>query len=128
MAKVVVLGATLKCSFGAAPSKLVVIPPMYTATKKAIATIMDHAPTVNIMPFGMCSSTTNPQVIAATAAALGVLTPMPCVPVTAAPWAPGALKVKVGKKAALLATCKLNCSWAGIIEVTDPGQTKVDAK
>jgi hypothetical protein len=128
MAKVVVLGAGLKCSFGAAPSKLVVVPPMYTATKKAIATIMDFAPVVNIPPFGMCQSTTNPQVIAATAAALGVLTPMPCVPATAAPWAPGATKVKVGKKAALLDNCKLNCTWAGVIEVTDAGQTKVDGK
>lgn len=128
MPKVVVLGASLKCSFGMSPGKLLVVPPMYTATKKAIATIMDHVPIVNIAPFGMCQSTTNPMVIAATAAALGVLTPMPCVPVTPAPWAPGAKKVNVGKKPALLATCKLNCNWAGIIEVTDPGQTKVDGK
>ena len=33
---------------------------------------------------------------AATAAALGVLTPMPCIPVTAAPWMPGVPQVLIG--------------------------------
>jgi hypothetical protein len=51
------------------------------------ANIMDHVPMLNILPFGVCSSPANPTVVAATAAALGVLTPMPCIP---APWAPGA--------------------------------------
>ena len=37
------------------------------------ANIMDHVPMVNIMPFGMCITPSNPAVAAATAAALGVL-------------------------------------------------------
>ena len=84
----VVMGATLQCSFGVAPSSLMVIPkgPPTMAGGPLAASIMDFAPMVNILPFGMCTSAANPSVIAATAAALGVFTPMPCVPVTVAPW------------------------------------------
>ena len=71
MAKQVVMGAMLKCSFGIAQSSLIVIPkgtPTIIEGKLA-ATIMDFAPIANIPPFGMCSSPANPAVIAATAAA-----------------------------------------------------------
>ena len=128
MAELVTLGAGTKCSFGAAAGKLVIAVPMYTATNKPLATTMDHVPIVNIVPFGMCKAPTNPMVISLTAAALGVFQQAPCVPVTAAPWSPGATKVKVGGKPALLKTCKLNCAWGGMIEITDAGQTKVTGK
>ena len=108
MAVQVVMGAMLQCSFGAAPSSMVVLPANRTmAGGVPAATIMDNAPLVNIMPFGMCSSPANPTVAAATAAALGVLTPMPCVPATAAPWAPGAPTATIGGMAALDNNCKL---------------------
>ena len=91
MALQVCMGASMMCTFGAAPSSLVVLPKNKTFTNEVPdANIMDHIPLVNIMPFGMCSSIANPEVAAATAAALGVLTPMPCVPNTPAPWIPGA--------------------------------------
>jgi len=126
MAVQVVMGAMLQCSFGAAPSSMVVLPANRTmAGGVPAATIMDNAPLVNIMPFGMCSSPANPTVAAATAAALGVLTPMPCVPATAAPWAPGAPTATIGGMAALDNNCKLMCNWAGVIQVTNPGQTSV---
>ena len=125
MAIQVCMGATLQCSFGAAPSSLVVLPANRTMTMTPAATIMDHAPLVNIMPFGMCSSPANPTVAAATAAALGVLTPMPCVPATAAPWVVGAPTVLIGKMPALNNTSKLMCNWGGVIQVVSPGQTKM---
>jgi hypothetical protein len=125
MAIQVCMGATLQCSFGAAPSSLVVLPTNRTMTTAPAATIMDHAPLVNIMPFGMCSSPSNPTVAAATAAALGVLTPMPCVPVTPAPWIVGAPTVLIGKMPALNNTSKLMCAWGGVIQVVSPGQTKM---
>jgi len=126
MAIQVVMGAMLQCSFGVAPSSMVVLPSNRTmAGGVPAATIMDHAPLMNIMPFGMCSSPANPTVAAATAAALGVLTPMPCVPATSAPWAPGAPTATIGGMPALDNNCKLMCNWAGVIQVVNPGQTSV---
>ena len=123
MAIHVCMGAMLMCSFGVAPSSLVVLPTNKTMTSYVpAANIMDHIPMVNILPFGMCSSIANPTVAAATTAALGVLTPMPCIPVTPAPWIPGSPTVMVGNMPALNNNCKLMCTWAGVIQVTVPGQ------
>jgi len=49
---------------------------------------------------------------------------MPCIPATAAPWAPGVPKVLIGSMPAVDDTCKLMCNWGGVIQVTNPGQTK----
>lgn len=123
MAMHVCNGATLMCSFGLAPSMLVVLPINRTMTSfMPAANIMDHIPMVNILPFGMCTSIANPMVASATAAAMGVLTPMPCIPMTTSPWIPGAPTVLLGNQPALDNNCKLMCNWAGIIQVTVPGQ------
>ena len=125
MALQVCMGATLQCSFGAAPSTLAVLPVNKVLTQTPDANIMDNKPLVNIMPFGMCSSATNPAVIAATAAALGVLTPMPCIPVIPAPWAPGSPTVLIANQPALNNTSKLMCAYAGVIQIVNPGQSTV---
>jgi hypothetical protein len=124
----VCMSATLQCiPFGVAPSTLMVIPkgPPVMVNGLLAATIMDFAPIANILPFGMCTSIANPMVAAATAAAFGVLTPMPCVPVIVGPWKPGALKVKVNKFPALTDVSICNCAWGGVIKVVFPGQVKV---
>ncbi|KAE8238695.1 hypothetical protein A4X03_0g8796 [Tilletia caries] len=89
------------------------------------ANIMDHIPLVNIMPFGMCQSLANPMVAAATAAALGALTPMPCIPATASPWIPGAPTMLLGNMPSLDSNCTLMCNWAGVIKVVMPGQVQM---
>jgi hypothetical protein len=116
-------GAVLQCSLGLAPSSLVILPVnmMMTGNMPA-ANIMDNKSMVNIMPFGACTSIVNPTVASATAAAMGVLTPMPCIPVTPAPWVPGEPTVLLGNMPALDNTCKLMCNWAGLIQVMYPGQ------
>ncbi len=120
----VVNTAQLMCSMGMAPATLVVLPVNGVMSGyQPAANIMDHKPMVNITPFGMCRSPANPTVAAATAAAMGVLTPMPCVPNTPAPWVPGAPTVLLGNAPALNNTCKLMCVWGGVISVTNPGQT-----
>ena len=122
----VTTGAVLQCSFGVAPSTLQVVPTSRVmASSVPAATIQDHIPLANIQPFGMCISLANPTVAAATAAAMGVLTPMPCVPATPAPWLPGAPTVLIGGMPALDNTCRLMCIWAGVIQIVNPGQTSV---
>lgn len=120
MGQQVVMGAMLQCSFGAAPSSLIVLPKGPLA-----ATIMDFAPIANIPPFGMCSSIANPMVAAATTAALGVLTPMPCIPVTVAPWVVGSPTVLINNFTALNNSAKCMCAWGGVISINMPGQLTV---
>ena len=115
----------MQCSFGAAPSTLVVLPVNRTMTGTPAANIRDHMPIANVPPFGVCISLSNPTVAAATAAALGVLTPMPCVPMTTAPWIPGAPTVLLGNMPALDNTSKLMCNWGGVIQIVSPGQMTV---
>ena len=122
----VVTGAMLQCSFGLAPSTLNVLPTNKTlAVNMPAATIIDNKPMVNIPPFGMCNSLANPTVVAATAAALGVLTPMPCTPVIPAPWLPGAPTILIGGMPALSDSSICNCAFGGVIQITYGGQPTV---
>jgi hypothetical protein len=124
MAKLVVSGATLQCSEGLAPGTLNVLPVnLVVGVEMPLATVMDHLPIVNVSPFALCRSPANPQVAAATAASMGVLTPQPCVPVVPAPWSPGATDAQVGPFAALLDSSTCDCMWAGTIQITDAGDT-----
>lgn len=122
MAIHVCTGAMMMCSFGAAPSTFNATPKMVKTSFMDAGNIMDNKPMMNIPPFGVCMSLANPQVAAATAAALGVLTPMPCVPVIPAPWVPGAPTVLVANMPALNNSSKLMCAWAGVISISVPGQ------
>lgn len=108
--------AVCQCVFGAAPAPLAVrSQSTVTGQNFPIATIMDMPGLP--MTFGMCSNPANPAVAAATAAALGVLTPMPCVPVCAAPWVPGSPTVLIGGKPALNHSSKCVCTYGGVISV-----------
>jgi hypothetical protein len=119
------IGANLQCSFGVAPSVLTVLPASRTMTGGPAANIMDHVPMLNILPFGMCNCPSNPMVAVATAAALGVLTPMPCIPMTSAPWMPGSPTVMLGGMPGLQNSSKLMCQWGGVIQILAPGQFTV---
>lgn len=114
-------GAVMSCSFGMVPSVLNVLPTAKTCSAMPLASIADNVPFVNIMPFGMCQSLSNPAVASATSAAMGVLTPMPCTPVLAGPWTPGVSKVLIGGKPAVNDQCKLTCSYGGTIQFTNAG-------
>jgi hypothetical protein len=116
MGQLVVMGAMLQCSFGVAPSTLIVTPEnRVMASNLPAATIMDFIPMKNILPFGMCTSPANPTVIAALGA------PMPCVPVTT-PWVPGVPTTLISGKPALGNNSKCICTWGGVISINNPGQ------
>src|ERR1700693_6583498 len=126
MSMQVYMRASMMCTMGMAPSSLVVLPTKWRRTDEVPdANIMDYIPMVNIMPFGMCMSPANPMVAAATAAAMGVLTPMPCIPATVAPWVPGAPTVMLAALPSLDNTSTLMCMWGGVITFVDPGEFTV---
>ena len=122
----VCMGAQMMCPLGTSPSSLVVLPVNRVLTNQMPdANIMDCVPLVNIMPFGACISPANPTVAAATALALGVLTPMPCIPATTSPWVPGALNVMLGGPPTLDNISTLTCMWGGVITFMTPGEMTV---
>ena len=111
------MSAMCMCSFGVAPSTLMVLPISRTLTSnKPAATIQDHIPFMNIMPFGMCTSPANPMVIAQLGA------PAACIPLTTSPWIIGSPLVMIGNQPALSNSSMLMCNWAGVINITMPGE------
>ncbi len=125
MAFPVVSGASISCTMGASPGQLIVTSQLAVMMGgKPVATIQDAAPITNVCPCGMCSSLANPSVASATAAAMGVLTPMPCVPSPAGVWAcsPGSL---IGGVPVLLSDGKLMCAYGGAISIVMPAQQQV---
>lgn len=120
-----IMTAQLACTMGAAPSTLQVLPVRTVLCSKMLAAnIGDFAPMVNIASFGMCISPANPAVAAATAAALGVLTPMPCIPATTGPWTPGAPTILLDGMPALDNSSICMCAYAGVISIVSPGQVE----
>ena len=114
-------GASIMCTFGVAPSTMIPMPGRPLANGMPASTIAD----IGFPPFGVCTSIINPAVAAATAAALGVLTPMPCVPAPVSPWAPGAPTVLIGGVPALTQGSVCVCAFGGSISVLVPGQMTV---
>jgi Domain of unknown function (DUF4280) len=119
MRRLVVQGAMLQCDQGAAPCSLMVVPIGGDADALALATIDHHQP-VNIATFGMCRVQANPAVAAATAAALGVPTPAPCVPLLATPWEDTSGGADLDGSALLVSDASVSCAYTGTITVADP--------
>ncbi|NUP12252.1 MAG: DUF4280 domain-containing protein [Polyangiaceae bacterium] len=115
-------GATLSCTMGLAPSVFVSTPKpgSLLVLGAAPAATIDQITPTNIPPFGMCKSQANPTVAAATAAAQGVLTPMPCTPTVVAPWAPPAVTPLTTMLPTATANSRCTCAFGGSISVTAP--------
>ena len=125
MGVLVSTGALVECAFGVAPCEFTASGENVSATTPA--GVITDVEAENIPTFGMCSAPANPEVISATAAALGVLTPVPCTPVLM-PWTPGAVGVTINGVPALDNESQCMCAWAGVITVTEPGQERVTAE
>ena len=117
MANPVVQTAVCTCPFGVAPAVLTVTSQQTVTVCKLPAATIRTGTMANVPTFGMCSNPANPAVAAATAAALGVPTPAPCVPATVS-WAPGCPTVTVCGRPLLNNTSKLICAYGGVIQVS----------
>ncbi|MCR5520645.1 MAG: DUF4280 domain-containing protein [Lachnospiraceae bacterium] len=127
MGVLVKAGATLTCTFATGTSTLMTTAQMNSVTSGSpAATINDCAPVTNIPPFPACTSMSNPAVSAATAAALGVLTPSTCIPTIAGSWTAEKTNVSIGGSVCLTSGCQLSCGYGGVIKIASPGQTKVN--
>lgn len=116
-------GAMMKCTMGTSPAKLTVLPIRTVfLTGQPMANISDHQSMVNLAPFGLCRSLGFPPTAAATAAAHGHLTPMPCMHNTPALWMGGKMDYLVKGQPALLKSCKCQCMWGGTISLVTDGQ------
>ena len=125
MSRVLCTGGVLRCNMGTTPSTFQGGCARTRLVGRPAGTVADHVPNRHVPPFGLCRSLANPSVASATSAAQGVLTPMPCVPVLASPWTPGAVRTRLEHKRALLETDTLACQWTGVISVQQPGQSRV---
>jgi hypothetical protein len=99
MPKLVVAGATIQCSFGMAPSALVVLPTNKVMAPAPAANIMDHKPMVNIPTFGMCMSLAESHRRRRHVSGYGCPHADALRSVTTAPWAPGAPKTLIREHA-----------------------------
>lgn len=126
MPPVVTAGAMLTCSFGMAPTSLVVAAPRPLTENRPTAAVTDVSP-ANIPTFSMCLSLANPVTAGLTAAALGALTPGACVPVIAAPWIPTAPTTVVGGIPVLVMGSTCMCAYGGVVSIVGPPAVTVQA-
>lgn len=115
MPLLVVNGAATSCTGcpGTRSRLLTSAPAGVTAGQQCMqtATIFDHLPVVNVVPFGACS----------------FLSGNPCVPATAGLWTGGVLGAPlVGFSPVLTDAHVLPCAVGGTISITDPGQRDVE--
>lgn len=118
MQKLVTNGDLCTCSNGSISCPLMVIDPLrkMKVDGKSAAIATDNS-IANVSTFGMCNNINNPAVAAATAAAQGVLTPAPCVPVAIDTWNNTVKKTSINGVIALGENSTLNCIYGGCIKI-----------
>lgn len=123
---VVGLTSLLHCSLGTVPTPLIVLPDQSVVMEGMLCgCITDNIPFANIPGYVLCLSLGNPAVAAATAADFGILTPMPCTPITLEPWISTCFDVIVRGGPVLDETALLICDYGGVITVIEPGNFTV---
>ena len=120
----VVSGATVQCTMGTTPGQLKASPSSVRLGGAHAVRISDVAPMVNVSGCGMCTSLLNPTVASATAAALGVLTPMPCVPSPLGTWMCSGTPLLAGQPG-VSSDATLTCAYGGTLRIITPGQGTV---
>lgn len=120
MTAVVTSGSYATCTCGTTPAELLAdYDTGATVSDMIVMTVDMIVSEVNIMSFGDCDSLINPEVSDATAAAGGVTTPMPCVPVVASDWTTGSLTASQDGIAYITDTSTCTCSYGGVITISE---------
>lgn len=125
----VVEGALMACSFGTAPMPLRVTSNQTLALGgRRAATILDSAPAANIPPFACCLSPANPLFAGGVVSAAlgGAPAAPPCTPMATGTWMQPSRIVTIDGVPALLQDAQWVCGYAGIVRLTDSGQTASD--
>lgn len=115
MGLIITTGAIMTCSFGVMPCVFQAMSNTNVLNKTPVGTIQDTSP-ASITTFGMCQSIANPMVASATTAALGVLTPMPCVPLMTGSWLPLKPTVVIHGIPVLINDSKVFCAYGGVVQ------------
>jgi hypothetical protein len=122
----VCVGALTSCPFGVAPGALTFLPTsMVLGGAGPLGSCADCVPFLNVAPFGVCSSMMNPTTAALTAAALGVLTPGPCIPTPAGMWIPTQPTILTAAGPILTSDSMLICAFGGVIKINMPAEFMV---
>ena len=126
MSNLVVNNSLIKCSYGAAPVPITVIPmgPPVSGQSQLVATVNDIIPMVNIKPFGICNSPSNPMGMGKPT----FPTPCPCIPTIPSPWSPASTVLKINGQKALLKNASCKCIWSGSITVVTIAQQVIESK
>lgn len=118
MSLAVTTGSFAECTCGTAPGELTAdFETGALVNGMLVLTIDMIVAEVNIASFGECDSLLNPEVVTATAAAEGVLTPMPCIPVVDDPWTPGSLTSSESGLGYVNDTSVCTCAYGGVISI-----------
>lgn len=111
-------GSMCLCDKGIAPMALILGQPTVLASGTPAFNKLNAEPLASVPSFTMCTSTSNPEVQAATSAAMGVLTPMPCVPVIpTVQWSGTSTVVNVAGQPAVTDKSTIKCEWGGTIKI-----------
>ena len=120
------MGSIRMCGMGLIPSPALPLPSNVLTVEPSVS-MVDIIPFANVVPFGLCISLLNPEVLAATIAALGVLIPMPCIPIPIMPFTPAAYNVLRDGIPVATEVSFTMCLWMGPIETIVPDQFEVMA-
>ncbi len=122
----VCMGASMMCTFGMAPSSLVVLPTNKVFTDMVPdANIMDHIPMTNIMPFGMCMSPSNPRSPPRLPRRWACSLPCPAFRQRPRRGLRARRTVLLGNMPTLDNVSELMCMWGGVITFVTPGEMTV---
>ena len=118
MQKLVTNGDLCICGNGSNPCPLIIVDTLrkMKSDGKSVAIATDTN-VANISTFGMCNNINNPMVAAATAAAQGVLTSAPCIPVVIGTWDNTVNKILINGIAVVGENSTLNCTYGGCIKL-----------